>query len=91
MPEQSTKTTHTDNRGLAIAAMALGIVSVPIFFIWPISLTAGILAIIFGAISLKSSARSMALTGLITGCVGASLSILVVIFVILLSFAGYGY
>jgi uncharacterized membrane protein len=89
MAEQPT--TQNNNNGLAIAALALGIVSVPIFFIWFISFIAGVLAIIFGAISLKSSGRSMALAGLITGCVGASLSVLFVLILILASLASYSY
>ncbi|HRN96900.1 MAG TPA: DUF4190 domain-containing protein [Candidatus Saccharibacteria bacterium] len=85
MPEQST--TQNNNNGFAIASLVLGVISVPLVLAWLISIPTGILAIIFGAISLKSPGRSMALAGLITGCVGLFLSVMLILFVFLAYFA----
>ena len=61
--------------GMAVAALVLGIIGIPsLFFLVP-----SVLAIIFGAISLKRykegyhDAKGMAMAGLILGIVGASL------------------
>ena len=78
------KETTKDKKGLAIAAMVLGIVAIVLCLIWYISIPCGILAIIFGAISLKSTNKGMALSGVITGIVGIILSI-VIIAIILIS------
>lgn len=74
--EEKSNGTNKDKKGLAIAAMVLGIVSLVLFCIWYISLPCAILAIIFGIISIKSSKRGMAIAGISTGAVGAILMIL---------------
>ena len=84
--EEKSNGTNKDKKGLAIAAMVLGIVSLVLFCIWYISLPCAILAIIFGIISIKSSKRGMAIAGISTGAVGAILMILlyVLAFVLIL-------
>jgi hypothetical protein len=70
--------TKANRKGLAIAAMVLGIVAL-VFFIWGfLSIPLAILAIIFGAVSIRSSDRGKALAGLITGIVALILSLLVI-------------
>ena len=66
-----------DKKGMALAGMILGIVTIVLCFIFYISIPCGILAIIFGAMSLKSTNRGMALAGVITGIVGIILTIVI--------------
>lgn len=68
-----------DRRGLCIASLVLGIVSLLIFCIWYISIPCAILAIIFGILGLKSKGKGMAIGGLVTGIISFVLSILIVI------------
>ena len=89
MAEQST--TQNNSNGLAVASLVLGIISVPLFLLWFISVPAGILAIIFGAIALKSPGRNMAIAGLVTGCVGISLIVLFVLFAAMVGIASSSY
>ncbi len=59
----------------AITSLILGIVSIPFIWIFGLGIILGILAIIFGIISLKKikkeklAGKSMAIAGLITGCI----------------------
>ncbi len=68
-----------DKKGLAIASMILGIVSLVMFCAWGISIICAILALIFGIIGRKSSEKGMANTGIITAIIQFSLSILAII------------
>ncbi len=61
--------------GMAIASLVLGIVAIVTSLLWIISVPAGILAVIFGALTLKTAHKSKALAGLITGAVGIVLTI----------------
>lgn len=70
-----------DKKGLAIAAMVLGIVSLVLFCIWYISLPCAILALVFGILSLKSSKRGMAIAGVVTGAVGFILMVVLYVFI----------
>ena len=71
--------------------MILGIVSVVLFFIKFISIPCGILAIVFSALSLKSSKKSFAITGLTTGIIGIMLMIVVYLFIMFLSCSIFNY
>lgn len=66
-------------KGLAIAAMVVGIVSLCAFCFWPVAIIGGILAIIFGAVAIKSAGRGMAIAGIITGAVAVVLAILFIV------------
>ena len=79
--EEKSNGTNKDKKGLAIAAMVLGIVSLVLFCIWYISLPCAILAIIFGIISIKSSKRGMAIAGISTGAVGFILMVILYVFI----------
>ena len=70
-----------NRKGLAIAAMVLGIVSIVFFCVWYISITCAVLAIIFGILSLKSTRRGMAIAGISTGAVGFVLMVILYIFI----------
>lgn len=77
------QTTQTSSgQGLAIASLTLGIVTIIISIAWFLSILTGALAIIFGAVSLKSAGRGKAIAGIITGSIGIVLSILIIILVI---------
>lgn len=75
------KEPEKDRKGLAIAAMVLGIVALVLFCIWYISIPCAILSIIFGILSLKSSRRGMAIAGISTGAVGVILTIILYVFI----------
>jgi hypothetical protein len=76
--------------GMAIAALVLGIISIVACWLCGLGVVAGVLAVVFGILGMKRADalpgrpnRGMALAGLITGAIGAVLSVvlLVVIFV----------
>jgi hypothetical protein len=64
-----------DRRGMAIASLVLGILSLCGSIFWFCSGPLAIVGIILGVLSLKSSARSMALAGIILSAIGIILSI----------------
>lgn len=72
-----TKTVQTEEvderKGLSIASMVLGIVSLVIWANFLISLTCGILAIVFGNIGKKRDGKKMAKAGFIMGIVSVSI------------------
>lgn len=59
--------------GMPIASLVLGILSVIFSWFWYIALPTGILAIIFGAKTIKKYGSKMGKAGLITGIVGLAL------------------
>jgi uncharacterized membrane protein HdeD (DUF308 family) len=65
---------------MAIAALILGILGLVCFFFPPLAIVCAVLAIIFGALRLKSARRGLALAGLIMGIIAIAGSILVLIF-----------
>ena len=83
--QENKETPEKDRKGLALASMILGIVSIVLFFIKFISIPCGILAIVFSALSLKSSKKGFAITGLTTGIIGIALMIVVYFFMLFLS------
>lgn len=75
---QNSKTEQSENQGLAIASLVLGILAIITSVVWYISIVLGTLAIIFGAVSVKKQGRKKAIAGIITGSVGVVLSLLIV-------------
>jgi Domain of unknown function (DUF4190) len=67
--------------GRATAALVLGIISIPTFFIWPISVVLGILAIVIGTMARTDIRRhgytngGQAKAGIILGIAGIVLAI----------------
>ena len=74
-----------DRKGLAIAAMVLGIVSIVFCCVYWVSIICAILAIIFGIVAIKSSGKGMAISGIVTGSIGIFISLFVTILLIGLS------
>lgn len=69
-------------KGLSIASMVLGIVSVVLCCLWYVSLPCAILAIIFGVIGKKRDGRGMAIAGLVLGIIAVALYVLAVVGVV---------
>ena len=65
-------------QGMAVASLVLGIIALVLFLFWYISIILATLAIIFGALSIKSPSRGKALTGIITGSVSIVFSVLAI-------------
>lgn len=58
------------NHGIHIASLVLGIISIVTAAFWYITLPTGILAIVFGAKSIKKWGSALGKAGLITGIIG---------------------
>ena len=85
--DNETKTEVIKNSGLSVASMVLGIISLVCVCSWIVSITCGVLAVIFGAIELKKAKQPMAKAGLITGIISLSLVVLYLVCVFGLGFA----
>ena len=59
--------------GMGAAALTLGIISIVASIFWYISLPTGILAVVFGAKSVKKIGSKTGKAGLITGIIGLSI------------------
>ena len=66
-----------EKKGLSIASMVLGIVSLALWCFWYLAIPCAILAIIFGIIGRKKGGKGMATAGLVLGII--SLVILIII------------
>ncbi len=65
-----------ESKGLSIAAMVLGIVSVVLYCFVYISIPCSILAIIFGFVGKNKGAKGMAIAGIVLGIIALALYIL---------------
>lgn len=74
-----------DRKGFAIAALVLGIVSIVLACLWFLSIPCGILAIIFGALGLKSTKKGLSIAGIVTGIIGT----LALVIILIISFGVY--
>mgnify|MGYP002528578248 CR=1 FL=1 len=70
------ETVVQENKGLSIASMVLGIISVVLFCMWYISIPCAILAIIFGVIGKKKGGKGIAIAGLVLGIVAIAILLL---------------
>lgn len=69
-----------DSKGMAIASMILGIVSIVLCCIWYISLIAGIVGIVLGIMHNRKNEKSgMATAGIICSVIGIILTIAILI------------
>ena len=66
-------------KGMCVASMVLGIVSLVLFCAWYLSIPCAILAIIFSIRANKAGKNGMATAGLIMGIIGLILAIIVAI------------
>lgn len=78
MMAKAKQTERADDQGFAIASLVLGILAIVTSLVVFISVMLGILAIVFGAISVKKNGSKMAIAGIVTGTVGIILSLLIV-------------
>ena len=70
--------------GMPIASLVLGIIAVVSTFFWYILIPTSILAIVFGAKSIKKYGSKLGKAGLILGIVGISLFLFIYVSLILL-------
>ena len=76
---QQTTNPEGESKGLSIASMVLGIVSLVLFCFWYVSIPCAILAIIFGVIGKKKGGRGMAIAGLVLGIIAIAVVVLLLI------------
>lgn len=69
---------------MSVASLVLGIISIVTALFWYISLPTGIIAIVFGAKTIRRLGSKLGKAGLITGIVGVSLCMFLYISMILL-------
>ncbi len=68
------------NKGMAIAAMILGIVSIVLCCIWYISIIAGVVAIVLGIMYNKKNGKcGMSTAGILCGIIGMILAIALIV------------
>ena len=67
---------ENEKKGMSIAALVLGIVSLVLFCYTYVSLPCAILAIIFGIVGKKKGGKGMAKAGLIMGIIALALVVL---------------
>ncbi|CCY71974.1 unknown [Clostridium sp. CAG:921] len=66
------------------ASLTLGIISIVTALFWYLALPSGILAIVFGANSVKKFGSKLGKAGIITGIIGLSLFLFIYISILLL-------
>ena len=64
-----------DRRGLAIASLVLGVLSIVVCCMPAFALPFGVIAIFAGIFGMKSSGRNLAIAGIVTGVIGLALGI----------------
>jgi hypothetical protein len=84
VPVYATNPQVKDRSGMSVASLILGIISIPCCVTVYVGALFGVLAIIFGALGIKSSKRGMAVAGIICGVVGLLLFAFMLIVVIML-------
>lgn len=72
------QTQEAGEQGLSIASLVLGILAIITSLVWYIGIILGVLAIVFGAVSVKKRGRKKAIAGIVTGSIGVVLSLLIV-------------
>lgn len=74
---------------MAISSLVLGIISIVTVLFWYISIVTGVLAIVFGAKTIRRTDTKMGKAGLITGIVGVSVCAFIYISIIILMIISY--
>ena len=85
--QEQTQNTVDERKGLSIASLVLGIVSLVLFCLWYVSIPCGILGIVFGLIGKNRAGKNMAIAGFVTGLVAVSLWVVSAFFIFLFGFA----
>ena len=81
---------ENNKKGLSIASMVLGIVSILLGRNFLIAIACGVLAIIFGLKGKKTGGKGMAKAGFITGIIGVSLQLVLILIGTMLGLALIG-
>lgn len=81
--KQAENIQQNNKKGLSITSMILGIVSIVWSFNFLISVSCGVLAIIFGLKGKKMGGKGMAKAGFITGIIGLSLQAIFILIALL--------
>lgn len=71
--------TPVDRKGFAVLSLILGIISIVLACFWFISIPCGIIAVILGVMSRKSTKPNISVSGLVTGSIGIFISVLIII------------
>lgn len=74
------ETQKSESKGMSVAALVLGIVSVVFCSVGLVNIACGVLAIIFGIKGKKRNGKGMAQAGFILGIIGLSLRAILFIF-----------
>src|SRR5690554_2477100 len=78
-PELNQGPAVPDRKGMAVASLVLGIISVVLFCAWYLSLPCAVVGLILGILSLKSSDRGMAIAGLVLSIIGLAIDVVMII------------
>ena len=73
MSDEKIEVKEKNKSGKNVASLTLGILSIVFSLFWYISVPTGIIAIIFGAITIKKFGSKLGKAGMITGIVGLSI------------------
>lgn len=77
MNEENVEVKDKKKSALSVASLTLGIISIVTALFWYISLPTGIMAMIFGAKTIRRLGSKLGKAGLITGIVGTSICVLI--------------
>lgn len=77
--EQKAEENKEESKGMSIASLVLGIVSLVMLCIWYISIPCSILAIIFGILGRKKGGKGMGTAGLVLGIITVAFLIIIYI------------
>ena len=78
-PELNQGPAVPDRKGMAVASLVLGILSVELFCLWYLSLPCAVVGLILGILSLKSSGRGMAIAGLVLSIIALAIAVVMII------------
>ncbi len=76
-PELNQGPAVPDRKGMAVASLVLGILSVELFCLWYLSLPCAVVGLILGILSLKSSGRGMAIAGLVLSIIAIAIPVVI--------------
>lgn len=75
----TTPTQEPEQKGMSIASLILGIVSLVLFCLWYLSLPCAIIAIILGVMGRKKGGKGMATAGIVLGAIAIVLVVVILI------------
>lgn len=82
----ATSNQEPEQKGMSIASLILGIVSLVLFCVWYLSIPCAIIAIILGVMGRKKGGKGMATAGIVLGAI----AIVLVVVVLILAAIGVG-